>query len=417
MKKPDTPKTEIQRLFELNSFNILDTPTQIEYDEITLLASTICKTPIALVSLIDEDRQWFKSHHGLEASETPRDISFCGHAINQDDLFEINNALEDERFSDNPLATGEPRVIFYAGQPLISSKGNNLGTLCVIDHESRELNQEQKEAMKVLAKHVITQMEYELSNTKLKDSLYKIKTQKEELIESSKLKTLGIMAGGIAHEINNPLGIISLYSKQMMKSIEKDKFTKEELINSCKSIENTVVRISNIIKALKNISRDSSQDDVEEVKLSEILDDVLMLCHEKSKDTGITIDLISKIKTDTVFFSPGQLAQVLMNLVSNSVDAIENQKEKWIKLTINDVGENIKISCTDSGKSIDSDNAKNMMDPFFTTKAPGKGTGLGLSISQKIMSRNNGSLTYDKDSQFTKFDVLVPKSKSLISKG
>lgn len=411
MQEPLKPENEDLRLGELDSFDILDSPTEAEYDEITLLASTICKTPIALISLIDSDRQWFKSHHGLDARETPRNISFCGHAINQDELFEVSNALTDERFSDNPLTVGDPRVVFYAGQPLISEKGYKVGTLCVIDHAPRKLSEEQKKAMNVLAKHVIAQMELRRSNKKLKESLAQIESQKEELVESSKMKTLGIMAGGVAHEINNPLSIISLYSGQMKKSLEQNTFVKDKLIYSCDKIDETVMRITDIVKALLNISRDSSKDFAAEFKLHKAIEDTLMLCSEKAKDTQIEIKVESDYLDRSVFFNSGELTQVMMNLISNSIDAVEEQDEKWIKILVSDEREFMKVSCIDSGKGIYKDNIENLMDPFFTTKDPGKGTGLGLSISKKIMNLRNGNLVYDKNFPNTKFDILIPKVK------
>ena len=411
MKEPKIPENESSRLKDLQSFDILDTPAQIEFDEITLLASTICKTPIALVSLIDSDRQWFKSSHGIDATETPRNVSFCAHAINQDDLFEIPNALDDERFRDNPLTTREPKVVFYAGHPLISAKGHKLGTLCVIDHKPRELNQEQKDAFKVLAKHVITQMEFDLSTKKLKKSLHKIESQKKELIHTSKMQALGIMASEIAHEINNPLCIIDLYTKRIIKSIEKGEYKEEELINSCEMISNTVGRISDIIQSLKSISRDSSLDIVEKIKLKKIIDDVLILCQSKTKYIGLEVQVENSDDSVNVFFNPGQLAQVIINLITNSVDAIEDKKDKWIKLIVTDEEQFIKLSCIDSGLGISKESIEKIMDPFFTTKDPGKGTGLGLSISSKIMSLSGGSLSYDQSAPNTKFDILIPKNK------
>jgi len=121
MKKPEKPQNESSRLIALHDYQVLDTLEERSYDDISLLASLICKTPIALVSLVDSNRQWFKSHHGLDARETPRDISFCGHAINGTEVFEVPDSAQDPRFADNPLATGAPHVRFYAGAPLINS--------------------------------------------------------------------------------------------------------------------------------------------------------------------------------------------------------------------------------------------------------------------------------------------------------
>ncbi|RYZ77696.1 MAG: PAS domain S-box protein [Proteobacteria bacterium] len=159
MKRPELPANEQARLAALRSYNILDTDPEELFDGITTLASQICGTSIALVSLVDENRQWFKSRAGLEARETPRDVSFCGHAILQNEILEVVDARKDERFSDNPLVTGDPRVIFYAGAPLTTSSGENLGTLCVIDHEPHQLTESQRKALSALAKQVVALFE------------------------------------------------------------------------------------------------------------------------------------------------------------------------------------------------------------------------------------------------------------------
>jgi len=150
------PPDETQRLESLRRLNILDSAAEREFNDLTRLAAQICRVPISLVRLIDADRQWFKSKLGLEASETPRDIAFCAHALVADEIFVVPDALEDERFADNPLVASEPHIRFYAGAPLVADDGEALGTLCVIDTKPRELNPEQKESLKALARQATT---------------------------------------------------------------------------------------------------------------------------------------------------------------------------------------------------------------------------------------------------------------------
>src|SRR5438876_8483128 len=153
------PLNEVKRLKVLWQYDVLDTVPEEVFDDLTELAARICEAPIAMITLVDEDRQWFKAKLGVTVNETSRDISFCAHAIAQPELFIVPDATLDERFADNPLVTSEPKIRFYAGAPLITPDGHALGTLCVIDKIPRQLSADQKGALRVLARHVMTQLE------------------------------------------------------------------------------------------------------------------------------------------------------------------------------------------------------------------------------------------------------------------
>jgi GAF domain-containing protein len=157
--KPPTPKNESKRLNVLWQYDILDTVPEEVFDDLAELASHICEAPIALITLVDEKRQWFKARVGTSVKETTRDISFCAHAILQDELFIVSDASKDPRFKKNPLVVGQPKIRFYAGAPLKSPDGYALGTLCVVDSQPRVLRDEQKKSLRILARHVETQLE------------------------------------------------------------------------------------------------------------------------------------------------------------------------------------------------------------------------------------------------------------------
>jgi two-component system NtrC family sensor kinase len=167
------PKTETARVAALNRYAILDTEPEQTFDDLVNLASYVCKTPMAFLSLVDDHRQWFKSKVGVEIRETPLDASICAHAIREgkEDLFIVGDTLEDARFRDNPLVVHEPGIRFYAGAPLIDDDGFGLGALCVVDRQPRELEPEQKEALKSLRRLAVGQMELRRNLVLLKEAL------------------------------------------------------------------------------------------------------------------------------------------------------------------------------------------------------------------------------------------------------
>ena len=179
MKAP-LHKNEAKRIKVLWQYDVLDSVPEEVFDELADLAGLICGAPIALISLVDENRQWFKAKIGLTINETSRDVSLCAHAILQDELFIIADATRDKRFKNNPLVTAGPKIRFYAGMPLITPDGHAIGTLCVIDKVPRNLTKDQKQALRVLARHVMTQLElrrHALELVKVRDDCKVTKAQ------------------------------------------------------------------------------------------------------------------------------------------------------------------------------------------------------------------------------------------------
>jgi hypothetical protein len=175
MKAP-IPENEAQRLAALREYHILDTAAEQVYDDITALAAYLCRAPIAMISLVDESRQWFKSKLGLNQRETPRDVAFCAHAILQTEPLIVRDALKDARFADSALVTRSPHIRFYAGFPLSSPEGFALGTLCAIDRKPRQLSATQKSAMQTLARQVMALLELRRVSARMAEALERVKT-------------------------------------------------------------------------------------------------------------------------------------------------------------------------------------------------------------------------------------------------
>lgn len=215
MKNVPLPLNESDRLVALESYTIMDSLPEKTYDALTQLATYICGTPIALVSLLDEERQWFKSSVGLGASETPREISFCQYAIMGEEVYEVKNALENELFADNPLVTGNPDIRFYAGAPLKDADGFKLGTLCVIDTVPRTLSEDQKNALKLLANQVVLLLQLRRKNADL------INTQKEfqNFIDLSKDLVCIANVNGLFYKVNPAFTTVLGHSKEELEGM------------------------------------------------------------------------------------------------------------------------------------------------------------------------------------------------------
>lgn len=659
---------ESQRIAALRRLKILDTPPEKDIDELTLIALQICETPIALLSLIDESRQWFKSKHGLEVTETPRDLAICAHTIISDGVFIVPNTALDDRFSDNPLICGaSSKIVFYAGVPLISPDGYPIGTLSVIDDKPRVLTENQKNSLLALS-HQITRLleirlqleqldidakrlqykktaienlnegvvlqdrnlniidfnsaalevlgltpkqlagqtsidpegraikedgspfplsehpvalalatgkkqkatvmgiyrpndelrwieinsspifsddqpktsfvvtsfsdetqkkmaktELEKNESYLKrvldtipglighwnkdlinlnaneayskyfgknpeeikgqsllsvlgeemfkanypyvkktlqgqpqifeiskvrpngnirytmvnylpefennnvvgffvittdiSEIKKLEIERQDLtakmIESAKLSSLGEMAGGIAHEINTPLAIITTKASMLMEKFSLGTVTPEEALKQIEKIKVTAERISKIVKGLRLFSRNSENDPLENFTVSTVLDATLDLCHERIKN--FKIELNKNITSDFIISGKlTEISQVIMNLISNSIDAIQSENDKWITIETTVVNQRCIVSVTDSGLGIPDAVIEKMMNPFFTTKEIGKGTGLGLSISNGIVKSHGGQLKYDRQSKNTRFVIELPAAKQIL---
>ncbi len=209
MQNPQIPLNESDRQAALDRYNILDTLPEQEYDDLTQLAASICGTPIALISLIDRDRQWFKSRIGIDASETPRDISFCGHIVASNEMLQVNDVSQDPRFADNPLVVNDPNIRFYAGVPLRTSDNFTLGTLCVIDRQTRDLTPTQIQQLEALSRLVISQLELRRNNeaanllVSVLESANKVSMLQQAILDSVNLSVISTDLQGTIQSFNS----------------------------------------------------------------------------------------------------------------------------------------------------------------------------------------------------------------------
>jgi hypothetical protein len=219
---------EFLRLQELEKYQVMDSSAEDAFNALTELAANICDTPIALISLLDDKRQWFKSNLGLSVTETDKNISFCKHAIQGNDLFEVKDAHLDDRFKENPLVQGNPNIRYYAGSPLINQNGYKLGTLCVIDTVPRRLSPHQKKALKTLANEVISQLELRIRKIELQKSfsvLARLNIEIESFIKN------------VYNDLNNHLGSINKNSSELksyfdsLETVKKSKYKNLEAIS------------------------------------------------------------------------------------------------------------------------------------------------------------------------------------------
>lgn len=408
--------SEQQRLRALHKLNILDTPRSASFDALIDLVARICEVPIAAISLVDEKRQWFKAFKGLDVRETPRDVAFCSHTIESDSPLLVSNALTDARFSNNPLVTDAPYIRFYMGFPLELKTGERIGSLCVIDRKTRTLTELQKLTLSVMSKHITELIGFESEERRRIAAEQTLELQKLSVAATSKMSSLGEMASGIAHEINNPLGAIVARSGLLIELAEQSNANQSDILIAAQAIESIALRISKTVRALRAFARDGEDDPIEPSSVKEIFTDTLELCAERFRHAGVKLSIQYPEANLMVSCRPTQITQVLLNLLNNAFDATLVLEERIVTLAFSNSEGFCELSVSNNGPSIPREIRSRIMEPFFTTKPAGKGTGLGLSISQRILHGHQSILELADQEEGVCFKFKLPIASPHLTK-
>lgn len=387
MKIPEDYIKEDERLKELDSYSILDTLPEADFDNLTAIAAEICGTPISLVSLIDNKRQWFKSHHGVSTAETPKEFAFCAHALHDPhNVFIVEDARKDERFQGNPLVTGEPQVIFYAGVPLTSENGLPLGTLCVIDHKPKLLTQNQIRSLDALSKQVMNLFKLRKNKLLLEKAVMSLKEKNQEL------ESFAFMA---AHDIKSPLINISSLARLFIENYGS-KIDREGQI-MLEFIESSSDKLRGLVDGLLAFSRSENllKEQKSWIDLEALTNDIADLF---SYENDLKISLISSL--NEIYGSRIAIDQILINLVANAIK-YNDKNSVEIEIGISKDNTTYEIYVQDNGLGIAKEYQEKIFKIFEVVAEKDKfgqtGNGIGLATVKKIVKKMGGTIRVESE--------------------
>jgi signal transduction histidine kinase len=405
---PPQPANEAQRLENLQTYAILDTAQEQIWNDLAELAAYICETPISAISFVDQERQWFKSVIGLETRETSRDMAFCAYAILQPEPLIIPNTLADPRFEKNELVLQEPKIRFYAGAPIISEEGFELGSICVIDRQPRELKPEQIEALKSLSRQVSSLLNMHKQNLALQ--MAKAKAEKLTQAKSAFIALL-------SHELRTPLNAIMGYGELLLEENLHEQMQKDvgKILNAGEQL----LRLINNLLDLSKIEAGKMQSYLEHVPLKKLIQDICETLAPLFKKQQNELFLHFPIETEELqwFTDIQKLTQILYNLLSNANKFTANGS---IHLTLTQTAQELQIAIQDTGIGMDSEHLSKLFQSFsqgdaLTTRNYG-GTGLGLALSQECARLLGGRIEVQsqkgKGSQFNLYLPLLGAHES-----
>lgn len=402
MIKPILPENESNRLKALQSYQILDTLPEEEYNEITQLAAIICDTPISMISLIDHKRQFIKASVGMEIGDTDRDIAFCSHSIlNPDDIMIVPDSRHDERFHDNPFVIEEPKIIFYAGVPLVTSEGDALGALCVIDHIPRQLSAIQLEALSYLSKQTIRLFELRRANADLKVSQTRLKAYSEQM------ESFAYMA---SHDLKEPARMVNNFMQLLEKkyAAQLDEKAKKYIHFASDGAKRMTVLIDDLL-AFARVNNETNTD--EEVNTKYLLNEVTAYLKGviEEKNANIVYE-----ELPVILASATGIKLLFRNLISNALKYQSVNKQSIVEISCEENNTHWQFVVKDNGIGIDSKNLETVFRLFkrLHSNEAFTGTGMGLAICKKIVENHGGNIWVEsEEGKGSKFYFTISKTK------
>ena len=382
MKAPAIPKDEAARVRALHAYRILDTLPERQFDNIVNLASKICGTPVSLISLVDSDRCWFKAKVGVgDMSEAPRRIAYAAHAINSPtEQMVVEDALADKRFCDCPLVTADPPMRFYVGTPLVDTQGFALGTLCVIDHQPRQLTEDQLSMLRTLAAQTVDQIG-------MRVELNRIETLNREL--AAKNEELDQYASIISHDLKQPLRTVRGFVEL---AFEDDGGNMDAPLQEYLTvIDNTTAHMQQMVDNMLQFARIGTHRKQAAVNLNELLEEIKSDFSQNIRERGatITFDRLPIVQG----YAP-ELRQLLQNLLSNALKFVAADAKPQIRIAVQEWGTNWRVSVADNGIGIPADHRGKVFRLFerLHDSRDFEGQGIGLAFCSKIVKLHGGKI-------------------------
>ena len=389
---------EFDRINDLNSYKVLDTPHEVSFNQLATLASIICQTPIALISFIDQNRQWYKASIGINLHEVPKYLTACNETITRRDSYVFNASTTESTYSSYMKEHG---FDFYAGVPIVSSNGQNIGTLCVVDYVSRSISEEQIDTLKIISGQISSLLElrknYQENLNRLKELGHK-KANNSQSMQSilfrEKLRSYAEFAAGLSFRLKTQVLVIENVKKELSRNTLKGT---SELDLLSMSVEN----IYRLIDSLDGYILAEKEQSMKPFEINEAVQGVLDSLEHRIKKNNISLFFDSEESFITVG-NVYQFSEVICAVVMNAIEAVENVKERIINIKVYRNNHDANIDIMDSGNGIKEEILPYIFQPFFTTKGPNS-LGIGLSLGETLMHRHSGDIQIVRRSSPTIF--------------